>query len=135
MSPILTWGVGIGLAIAAVDTVTFYLTTRVLSGTDFAAYAQLFDELANVLLYTVIGLRVGWAADLVRAAAEGGVIAGALVGILAWLVASVVFPPEGLTLGSRDMVGMLAYNVAMGGILAMIGGYVATRAARRAGAS
>jgi hypothetical protein len=135
MSPVLKWGLGVGLVIVVVDTLSVFATRRVGPESDAAQYIALVDQFANVLLLSVMGRRVVLLVGIVRAAAEAGVLAGAVAGFAA-IAVTAVFPQAGIPPSTREMIGTLAFNVAMGGIVALISAFIATRAqASRAGRS
>jgi hypothetical protein len=135
MSPILKWGLGIGFVIIVVDTLSVFATRRVGPESDPAQYIALVDQFANVLLFSVLGRRVALLVGIVRAAAEAGVLDGAVAGLAA-IAVTAVFPQADVPPSTREMVGTLAFNVAMGGIVALISAFIATRAqASRAGRS
>jgi hypothetical protein len=88
---------------------------------------ELIDLLANIALYSHLGLRVGRATGVVRDAAEAGVIAG--------LVAATIGVGLGVILGSEPDVPVVqsairtyALNVALGGVLAVLNGWLGTKA-------
>ncbi len=125
MAPSVVWGVSIGLVIATVDAVAVYLTGT-LSLTEWPINDV--DLLLNVMLYSLIGFRVGRATGLVRDAAEGGVIAGAVVSIVIIGVLLLLKPPIGSIESVRDGIAVAAQNVALGGVLAIISGWFGARA-------
>lgn len=127
VSPIVGWGIGIGLLIVVVDTVSALAARGLTPESEPAQYIDLADQLANVALYSLVGLRVGRVLKSARAAAEAGVIAGVLAGAAAILLPLIV--PDGLTTAAtaQRVIGTLAFNVAMGGILAHVNGWLASR--------
>ena len=129
LGPTLRWGLGIGVLVAAIDALSLAVSVTLLGGGEAAQYVALADQIANVMLFSLAGLRVGRQTRLARAAAEAGVLAGVIAGAPANVVALAV--PEGAasTLTAREMVGTLALNVAMGGLLALLNGWIASRAA------
>ncbi|MCC6176553.1 MAG: hypothetical protein IT305_14695 [Chloroflexi bacterium] len=125
MPPTLLWGIGIGLVIAAIDTIAGLIVGSAGSN---AEIIDLVDWLANIALYSLAGLRVGRATGVVRAAAEAGVIAGAIAGGIAIVLSFTLRPDASASVGWQDAVGVLALNVAIGGILAWLNGWIGTRA-------
>jgi hypothetical protein len=88
--------------------------------------AKIADLTVNVLLFAILGFRVGRWGGVVRDAAEGGVIAGvvaATIGVALSLLMHV--EPES---GSQvnDIVGTYALNVALGGVVALFSGWYGT---------
>ncbi len=125
MPPSVVWGVGVGLVIAAIDTLSLVLMG--MNGTDGWPIADV-DFLANVVLYSLIGFRVGRVTGVVREAAEAGVIAGVLVAAVGIAVTYVLRLPAGSVDSTNEMVGIVAQNVAIGGVLAILTGWLGTRA-------
>jgi hypothetical protein len=123
--PSIVWGIGVGLAIAAIDTLRLVLK-------DMPSTSQWpIDDvnlMANVVLYSLIGFRVGRLTGIVRDAAESGVIAGVVVGLLGIAVSLVVHPQAEAITSVNTMIGMMAINVAMGGVLSIVTGWLGKRA-------
>jgi hypothetical protein len=125
VSPSVVWGLGVGLVIAAIDTLSLVLIDMV--GTSQWPIADI-DFMANIVLYSLIGFRVGRLTGVVRDAAESGVIAGVLVGLIGIAVTLVLRPATGGIGSSTDVIGVMAQNVAIGGVLAIATGWLGTRA-------
>jgi hypothetical protein len=125
VTPSIVWGVGVGLVIAAIDTLTLVLTSTTMASQLPVADA---DLLANVMLYSLIGFRVGKSTGVVRDAAEAGVLAGVLVAAIAVAVTVAIRPTASTMDSTTDMVGVLAQNIAIGGLLAILSGWLGTRA-------
>ncbi len=130
MTPSVAWGLGLGFLIAAIDTISVIMIGSMESTN--VPIADL-DQIANVVLYALIGFQVGKRTGVVREAAEGGVIAGVLVACVgiavAYLLPSVMAVPStspGLRTAA-DVVAVMAMNVAIGGVLAIITGWVGAR--------
>lgn len=125
MPPSVVWGVGVGLVIAAIDTLSLVLMGA--EGPNQWPIADI-DFLANVMLYSLIGFRVGRATGVVREAAESGVIAGALVAAVAIGVTLALKPAGAIIDSANEVVGIFAQNVAIGGVLAILTGWLGSRA-------
>ena len=128
MSPTLSWGLGAGALIAAIDALTVLISANV---GDAGEMVQLVDLLANIAILSFVGLRVGRQTGVVRSAAEAGVIAGVIAGLASLVMLFVTRasgPPTSL-----EMVQQLALNVALGGVIAWMNGFFGARA-REAGA-
>jgi hypothetical protein len=123
--PSVVWGVGVGLVIAAIDTLSLVLMG--LNSTSQWPIADA-DFLANVILYSLIGFRVGKVTGSVREAAEAGVIAGVLVAGVGIAATYVVRPPDGTLDSANGVVGIVAQNIAIGGVLAILTGWLGARA-------
>jgi predicted anti-sigma-YlaC factor YlaD len=123
--PSVVWGVGVGLVIAAIDTLSL-----VLMGMDGTSEWPIPDAdfLANVILYSYIGFRVGKVTGVVREAAEAGVIAGVLVAAVAIAATYVLRPAVGGMDSTNALIGIVAQNVAIGGVLAILAGWIGARA-------
>jgi hypothetical protein len=123
--PSVIWGVGVGLVIAAIDTLSI-----VLMGMSSTAQWPIsdIDFLANVMLYSLIGFRVGRVTGVVREAAEAGVIAAVLVAALGIAATFVLKPPAGTIDSANDVVGIVAQNIAIGGVLGILTGWLGSRA-------
>ena len=124
MPPSVVWGVGVGLVIAAIDTLTLVLIG--MNGTSQWPIADA-NFLANVMLYSLIGFRVGKITGVVREAAEAGVIAAVIVAAIGIAVSFVIRTPEGGISASNDIVGIIAQNIAIGGVLAILTGWLGSR--------
>jgi hypothetical protein len=122
--PSVVWGVGVGLVIAAIDTLTLVL--KGMNGTSGWPIDDV-DFLANIMLYSLIGFRVGKVTGVVREAAEAGVIAGAVVAAVGIAVSFVIHTPEGGIVSTNDIVGIVAQNIAIGGVLGMLTGWLGSR--------
>ena len=125
MPPSVSWGVGVGLVIAAIHTLSL-----VLMGMDGTSQWPIPDAdfLADVVLYSLIGFRVGKVTGVVRDAAEAGVIAGVLVASVAIAATFVLRPTAGSIDSANELIGIVAQNVAIGGVLAILAGWIGTRA-------
>ena len=124
MPPSVVWGVGVGLVIAAIDTLTL-----VLMGMDGTSQWPIADAdfLANVMLYSLIGFRVGKVTGVVREAAEAGVIAAVLVAAIGIAVTFAIRTPTGSIDSSNTIVRIVAQNIAIGGVLAILTGWLGSR--------
>lgn len=122
MSPTFVWGLGAGVVIVAVDTLTMVVSA---AATSIAETIQLADLLVNIAILSFVGLRVGKATGVVRNAAEAGVIAGVLAGLGG--VALLFFTRGEAPPTTSEVVQLMALNVAMGGVLAWVNGLVGVR--------
>jgi len=123
--PSVVWGIGVGLVIAAIDTISVVLMSA--PGASEWPIADV-DFLANVVLYSLLGFRVGKATGVVRDAAEAGVMAGVIVAAIGIGVTVVLRPPTATLDSSTDIVAIVAQNIAIGGVLAILSGWLGTRA-------
>jgi hypothetical protein len=119
-----------GSLVALADTLTLLATRGMSPEGETAQILAAVDQVVNVVLYSIVGIKVGRATGIVRSAAEAGVLAGALAGSVA-VAALYLFPDASAgTIGPQLVVGTLALNVAMGGVLALVNGWIATRQPR-----
>lgn len=125
MPPSIAWGVGAGLFIALADAVTHFLAARSLLTTWPVSE---IDLAINVVLYTLIGFRVGKATGLVRDAAEGGVLAGFLVSFILIGFLLLLKPTVNGMDSAIAVVELVARNVALGGVIAIVSGWIGSRA-------
>lgn len=126
VSPTLVWGLGAGLTIVAVDTLTMVVSGAAAS---IAETVQLVDLLVNIAILSFVGLRVGRATGMVRSAAEAGVIAGLLGGLagIALLFYTRSTATPAIVPPTQELVQLLALNVAMGGVIAWVNGFLGVR--------
>ena len=124
MAPSIIWGIGVGLIIAAADAVAVFL-----AGSFDPAYWPIddIDMLLNVALFSLIGFRVARATGIVRDAAEAGVLAGVLVGLVGLAVSRLYPPPTGAIDSAIQVVQHLSKNIVLGGCLAIVAGWFGTR--------
>lgn len=125
MAPSVAWGIGVGSIIAVIDTVALVLTS-----TDGSRQGLISDVdfLANVMLYSLIGFRVGRITGVVREAAEAGVIAAVLVAAIALAANLVLRPATGTIDSTQEVIAIVAQNIAIGGVLAILAGWIGSRA-------
>ena len=124
MAPSVVWGFGVGLIIALVDAVAIFLTARS-NPTEWPIGDV--DMLLNVVLYALIGFRVGKATGLIRDAAEGAVLAGFVVSAIGVLFLWLLKPAVGGIETPWDVIGIVSQNIAIGGVLGTIMGWLGVR--------
>jgi hypothetical protein len=122
--PSVAWGLGVGLAIAAIDTASLVLVG--MSSTSQWPISDI-DFLANIVLYTLIGFRVGKSTGVVRDAAESGVLAGVLVAAIGITATYALRPATGTIDTPNDVIAIVAQNVAIGGVLGILAGWLGSR--------
>lgn len=127
MSPTLAWGLVGGLAVALADSVALLADRNAGTlGLVADAFAWL-DVLANLAIFSVVGIRVARLTGLVRDAAEAGVLAAIVVSSVNVAV-DYALPQFGAPpLGTLNVVRTFAEDVAFGGLLAWASGLYATR--------
>lgn len=123
MAPSVAWGVGLGLLIALIDTIAV-----VWIGTTEASTFPIadIDQVANIVLYSLIGFQVGKRTGVVRDAAEGGMIAALLVATIGVGVSAFLPSTAGGISSPAEVVAVFALNIALGGVLSIITGWVGT---------
>jgi hypothetical protein len=109
MSPTLTWGLGVGLTIIAVDALASELT-RGITDTDLAAAVILIDLLINLGLCGLAGYRVAAARGEIRAGLEAAVLAGLLAGSGGFVYQHF---RGGAALPTTEVVFLIAWNVVL----------------------
>ena len=129
--PTLRWGVAIGIAVIAADAISLVLARGYPPESDAVRYIESADLFANLVLFAVAGLRVGRETGVVRSAAEAGVLAGTMAGAAAILMSFMMPEPAVPAMTTQHVIGTLAWNVAMGGVLANVFGWLANRSASR----
>jgi len=127
VAPSIIWGIGVGLIIAAADAATIFLAGTV-NPTDWPI--DDIDTLVNIALFSLIGFKVGKATGIVRDAAEAGVMAGVLVGLIGLAVARAFPPPTGGMDTPNQWIAQIAWNIAFGGCLSIVAGWFGSRAAK-----
>jgi hypothetical protein len=123
--PSVVWGIGVGLLIAAIDTVAL-----VLMSTPWATQWPIgdIDFMANIVLYSLIGFRVGRMTGVIRDAAESGVLAAVIVALLG-IAATLALRPSTESINSTNtVIALFAQNIAIGGVLAIVAGWIGSRA-------
>lgn len=124
MSPVLRWGGLTGIVVMLVDTVAAMLSQGFPAESETAATISTIDLAISVFLYALAGFRVGRATGIARAGAEAGTLAGALAGCMAAVLTYLLPNLEG---GAPNPVGIIALNVALGGVLGLFNGWLASR--------
>ena len=120
--------VGVGIVVALVDALAVLTGRGLAPESDSAQYIAAADQIVNVALFSLLGYRVGKATRVARTAAEAGVLAGVIAGLAA-IVLLVVLPDAAAgPVTGREVVGTLALNVAMGGLVSLANGWLGSRA-------
>lgn len=123
----LRWGILGGLLVAAVDLAVLLVTAGQPPDSPEQSLLVLLDLAANVALYSLAGFRAGRQAGTSRAGAEAGVLAGAIAGLAA-VFATLQIMPVAAEEQPVEVVRTLAFNVVLGGLLGLVGGWLASRA-------
>jgi hypothetical protein len=120
-----TSGLTTGLLIALIDAVAVVAPGTL--GIN-AEVVEMLDLVANIALYSYLGLRVGRATGVLRDAAEAGVIAALVAATVGVAVTAIMGgDPSGNSL-LQGAIRTLALNVALGGVLAVVNGWIGTKA-------
>ena len=120
--------VAVGIVVALVDAVAVFAGRGLAPESDPAQYIAAADQIVNVALFSLLGYRVGKATRLARTAAEAGVLAGAIAGFAAVLLMFALPATAAGPVSARDVVGTLALNIAMGGVVSLANGWLGSRA-------
>lgn len=136
MSPNWRWCLKIGLLIALIDLAIVALSRGQDPTSELSASFDLVDQIANVALFSLVGYRSGQQTGRATAGAEAGVITSLLpaVAAAAYLLVPGFAPTateETLPLINR-LVGVVAFNIALGGISAWLSGWLGNRNRARA---
>jgi hypothetical protein len=121
--PSVVWGLTTGLFVAIVDAASIVLPASLGVNADAA---KIVDLMVNVVLFAILGFRVGRWGGVVRDAAEAGVLAGvvaATIGV-AFSLLMHIDPESGSQ--TNEIVGTYAMNIALGGVIAMFSGWYGT---------
>jgi hypothetical protein len=124
VSPSVVWGIGVGLIIGLADALAVFLTAR---GSPPEWPIDEIDMMINVVLYTLIGFRVGKATGLIRDAAEGCVLAGFVVSAVGLAFLLFLKPAVGGIESTYTVVQLVAQNVALGGLIGIVSGWIGSR--------
>lgn len=123
MPPSVAWGLTTGLFVAIIDAALTVLPGSLGLGADAA---EIVDLTINVVLFAILGFRVGRWGGVVRDAAEGGVIAGVVAATIGIAFLLLVPTEPRITLQTNDIIKAYAQNVALGGVIAMFSGWYGT---------
>lgn len=125
MPPFVISALTTGLLIAVVDTAAILAPGSLGLSRDVV---EIIDWIANVALYSHLGLRVGRATGVVRDAAEAGVIAAVVVASVAVGVSAMLGATPESESRVQSVVAIYAMNIAMGGVLALVNGWLGSKA-------
>jgi hypothetical protein len=132
MSPNWRFCLKIGLAIALVDFAHLAFTRGQPPTGEFRQLVGLLALAANVMLFSHVGFRTGQQTGRATAAAEAGVLASLLPALAAALyplvVPSWLDPPDPAQPLLNQIVGVIAFNIVLGGLTAWFSGWIASRA-------
>ena len=118
-------GLTTGLLIALIDAAALMAPGTLGINADVV---EMVDLIGNIALYSYLGLRIGRTTGVLRDAAEAGVIAAlvaASVGV--GLTAVMGADPGGGSL-VQGAIRTYALNIALGGVLAVMNGWIGTKA-------
>lgn len=127
MPAVLRYGLMVGLGVVVVDWLT-ELAVRALPPDDpILAAIGMANWVLNTALFAYGGY-LGFRSDgIIRSGAEVGVIAGLIAAAVAALRLSISPLPDSGPIDATDVIGLLALNVALGGVSALFGALVARR--------
>jgi hypothetical protein len=105
---------------------------------DAIGLAGAFDNIANLVIFGYVGWRTGRLTGRTTASAEAGVVASLLPGVAAALLQVAVPGGVGATEPTAEalpfingLIAAVAFNIALGGGMAWLGGLLATRSRGR----
>jgi hypothetical protein len=134
MSPNWRWCLKLGLLVVLIDLLSIVLGQAAGGSEDAVAVAGTFDTIANLVIFGYVGWRTGQLTGRATASAEAGIVASLLPGLTAALL-QVIGPagvgatePTAETLPlMNSLIAAVAFNIALGGGMAWLGGLLATR--------
>jgi hypothetical protein len=115
----LTWGLGIGVAIACVDLLAGE-ATRSVADADLGAAIELVDLLVNLALCGWVAFRVAAALRELRPGLEAAVLAGLLAGCVG-VGYQVARPSQPTT--PENLVALVAWNVVLAAAAGSLGAW------------
>ncbi|MBI4492612.1 MAG: hypothetical protein HY690_07460 [Chloroflexi bacterium] len=118
-------GLLIGAAIVIVDWIAGSIVRDLPSGDPLQEVLTVVDLFANIVLFGSGGYLGFRATGVARGGAEVGVIAGVLAGGVAGLRLLLAPLPAEPAPGTADLIGLLAINVALGGLVGLAGAWLA----------
>ena len=133
MSPNWRWCLKLGFLVVLIDLAAIALGRASGGSEDAATLAGAADNIANLIIFGYIGWRTGPLTSRATASAEAGVVASLLPAIAAALLQ--VFRPAGMGASEagetvplvNGLITAVATNIALGGVMAWLGGRLATR--------
>jgi hypothetical protein len=123
--PFVTSGLTTGLLIAIIDAAAIAAPGTLGINGDLV---ELIDLLANIALYSHLGLRVGRASGVVREAAEAGVVTALVAATIGVAMASMLGGDAAAGSLAQVAIRTYALNIALGGVLAVVNGWLGAKA-------
>jgi hypothetical protein len=131
MPTTLRYGLMIGAAIAIVDWIIGTIARAFAPDDPITAALAGADLGLNIVLFALAGALGYRSSGTIRSGAEAAVIAGLLAGAIA-AVRQMVDPVVGQPTASvSDVIGLLALNVALGGVIGIAGAWLARSRSRQ----
>jgi hypothetical protein len=134
MSPNWRWCLKLGLLVVLIDLLSIVLGQAAGGSEDAVALAGAFDNIANLVIFGYVGWRTRQLSGRTTASAEAGVVASLLPGLAAALLQVVVPTDVGATESTAEalplinsLIAAVAFNIALGGGMAWLGGLLASR--------
>lgn len=131
MGPVLQLGIRAGLLIVVIDLLTFGLLQAAPDDENLKTFADTANIVANCVVLWMVAFHLGRETRLVRAAAEAGVLAGAIAGV-AGVLTLAVWPTA--LLGELTVVTAISHiaeNVVLAGVLSIVAGWLGKKAPAR----
>lgn len=137
MPPNWRWCLNIGALIVLIDLVIVTLGRQQPPDSDVVALLDTVDQIANVALFALVGFRVGQATARATAAAEAGVLTSLLpaAAAAAYVLLGLGTAPSEAGAPSllNQVIFIVAYNIVLGGLTALVAGWIASRARSASG--
>jgi hypothetical protein len=119
----------VGVLVVLADLLALGLSRTLAGSEEVAGLLMSADQMANVALFAYLGYLTGKETGSATSSAEAGVIASVLPACAA-IAVQLVLPPESVSGGAslgQLIVENVALNVAIGGVSALLFGWVASR--------
>ncbi|MCC7107369.1 MAG: hypothetical protein IT307_19710 [Chloroflexi bacterium] len=131
MQSVVRAGLLAGLLIVVVDVLAHMLSRGSADDLNRQAFIWVVDNLVDIMIATTIAERVGRATRMVRPAAEVGVLAGAIAAAGALTTAALWPLGPNASLDPSAIIFNVAFNIAVGGVAGIAGGWTGSRSAAR----
>ena len=125
-SPNWRWCFRVGLVVVMIDLLVLAVSQGQAPDSELGALLDSFDNIANIILFAYVGFRTGRLTGRATAAAEAGVVASILPGLVAAGYQAIQPGGAAESLAS-PIIGIIAYNIVLGGLSAWVSGWWASR--------
>lgn len=137
MPPNWRWCLSISGLIVLIDLVAVTLGRQQPPDSDLVGLLDTLDQIANVALFALVGFRIGQVSGRATAAAEAGVLTSILPAAAAAIYLLLGIGPTPAEPGAAPLLNqvifIVAYNIVLGGLTALVAGWIASRSRGSAG--